>query len=641
MYVNGNGFELGEPDFRNSKKPLYALDRVVAQSQAPAWILEGEQKADALNKLGLVATTSGSATSASVVNWEPLRGRPAVIWADNDLPGKAYATEVANILLGLGCSVSCISVEQLSLPEGGDVIEWLEAHPGATLADVLALPTTAASAGLNGAHGHWAEPASLPNELPPVTAFDLALLPESLRGWVADIAERTQCPPEYPAIAAIGALGSALGRKIAIRPKLRDDWEELANLWGAVVGPPSVLKSAAFREVLRPLRLLEARALEAHQAELAAWRVNQEAAKVTREAARYNALQKAKKGSAFDASEWIAAESEEEPQVRRYIANSATIPALCDVLRANPNGILIYRDELAGLIRELDKEGMQGAREFYLSAYSGNEPYVEDRIGRGKNLRVDAVCLSLLGTIQPAVIGDLIHEAIAQNGGDGFLSRFSLLSWPDISGDWRDVDRWPDSEARRRAVETFERLAMLDVDAVRAEREEGRQPFLRFDEAARDLFSSWRADFERRLRTSDDHPALVAHFGKYRKLVPALTLIGHLADGGTGRATEHAVLRALAWAEHLESHARRAYASVQQARMAGARELLRRIRRGEVPNPFTLRDVYLKGWTRLSDAEKARAAASLLEDLDWLRSEPLQTGGRPKTLYWINPTGCP
>jgi len=51
MYVNGNGYELGEPEFPNGKKPLYALDRVAANPDAVVWVLEGEQKADTLNRL--------------------------------------------------------------------------------------------------------------------------------------------------------------------------------------------------------------------------------------------------------------------------------------------------------------------------------------------------------------------------------------------------------------------------------------------------------------------------------------------------------------------------------------------------------------------------------------------------------------
>ena len=75
---------------------------------------------------------------------------------------------------------------------------------------------------------------------------------------------------------------------------------------------------------------------------------------------------------------------------------------------------------------------------------------------------------------------------------------------------------------------------------------------------AHGLFLEWRKDLERRLRSADDvHPALESHFAKYRKLVPALALINHLAD--VGRASgEAAMLRALGSRRIPETHARRA-----------------------------------------------------------------------------------
>lgn len=661
MHRNGSGFVLGEPKWKGPK-PIYNLHRIAkAAPDVACYIVEGEKAADALTRLGVLNTTSGGAESAGKTDWTPLKGRPCVIWPDNDEPGRQYGEDVARILRGLGCPVSFVDVGALHLPDKGDAADWVPGNPGATAADVHALvriappaameasrstragspssspsPATAPAPGVD-FDGDWPTPMPLPTGVPPVEPFCAELLPDALRGWIMDIAERTQCPPDFAAVGAMVALGSVIGRKVGIRPKVRDDWQECANLWGVIVGPPSVLKSAALREAMAPLRRLEAKALEAYDAERVGWEAARAAAEVKRRAAQQNATQRAKKGESFDADELVSHDAGEEPKPRRFIANDATPEALCEVLRANPNGILAYRDELAGLVRQLDREGMESARAFYLSAFSGNEPYVEDRIGRGTNLRIEAACVSMLGTIQPAVVGGLLHDAIRDNGGDGFLSRFSLLVWPDVSPNWKDVDRWPDSEARRQAFETFARLDDVDVTAIGATVEEGRPPFLRLCAPAREAFAEWRHELEHRLRDPEaESPALVAHLGKYRKLVPSCALICHLADGGTGDVSEMALARALGWSEYLESHARRAYASVQQVRLDGARTLLRRIQRGDVPNPFTRRDVHNKGWSGLATAEAVIAAAEILCDYEWLRAETIPSGGRPKTLYWIN-----
>src|SRR5205814_9042410 len=210
--------------------------------------------------------------------------------------------------------------------------------------------------------------------------------------------------------------------------------------------------------------------------------------------------------------------------------------------------------------------------------------------------------------------GDALRDAVAGNGGDGLLARFSMLTWPDVSGDFRNVDQFPDSDAYAVAAETFRRCEVLDAASVPAAEALGDPGYgLRFDDAAQTDFEGWRDQFERMQRTSDEHPALIAHRDKYRKLVPALALVCHLADNPNGgRIGSSALLRAQAWAEYLESHAKRAYASVSHADLGGARELLRRIRSGHLLDEFRVRDIYIKGWSRLSTPDQAHRAVRTL-----------------------------
>src|SRR5687767_860978 len=91
-------------------------------------------------------------------------------------------------------------------------------------------------------------PAPLPRDLPLVHEFASELLPESLRSWITDIAERMQCPLDFPAVAAMVCLAAIVGRQIGIRPKRHDDWLVVPNLWGAVIGRPGLLKSPALAE---------------------------------------------------------------------------------------------------------------------------------------------------------------------------------------------------------------------------------------------------------------------------------------------------------------------------------------------------------------------------------------------------------
>ena len=136
--VEGGGFDLKQPEFPDGA-PLYRLPELAARPNSPTWIVEGETCADALTELGVVATTSGGADSASRADWSILAGRTVTIWPDNDEAGQRYADTVADILRGLGCAVSILDAAALDLPTKGDVVDWMTAHPYASADEVASL----------------------------------------------------------------------------------------------------------------------------------------------------------------------------------------------------------------------------------------------------------------------------------------------------------------------------------------------------------------------------------------------------------------------------------------------------------------------------------------------------------------------
>jgi putative DNA primase/helicase len=113
------------------------------------------------------------------------------------------------------------------------------------------------------------------------------------------------------------------------------------------------------------------------------------------------------------------------------------------------------------------------------------------------------------------------------------------MVWPDVSGSWKDVDRWPDSDARKKANTVFECLDKLDSNEIGASVDDfDPLPYLRFSNGSLSEFRIWRNAYESRLRNGELHPALESHLAKYRKPIPGLALIIHLAEGNTGCAAE-------------------------------------------------------------------------------------------------------
>ena len=205
------------------------------------------------------------------------------------------------------------------------------------------------------------DPASLPDGLPPVASFNLKLLPVPLRDLVDDCADRMQCPIDYAAVAAVMTLAAVVQRRCGIRPKRHDDWTIVPNLWGIVIGRPGILKSPAISEVMRPLHLLQTRALDdfatAKIDSAAHGLLASEAEKVAK-AAIQKALRAGDKRQAYERAQDVVAGEIPKPVCKRYIVNDSTVEKLGELLAENHFGLLCFRDELSGWFRLSKNKGM-------------------------------------------------------------------------------------------------------------------------------------------------------------------------------------------------------------------------------------------------------------------------------------------
>jgi len=467
------------------------------------------------------------------------------------------------------------------------------------------------------------------SELSPVAPFDMNLLPKSLRSWISDVAERMQSPPDFIAVTAIVCLSSLIGRKRSIQPKRNDiSWKVTPNLWGMVVGPAGSMKTPSQKEAYRFLERLHCREKEKYIAAVREYDKKITTLKIQEKLAKKK-LEKALKESDDAAIEPEIVDVLERPIQKRLFTNDATTEELHVKLAENPDGLLWQRDELAGLFNDLNKKGRESARQFLLEAWQGNARFIVDRVGRGS---IDAIlCLSLMGSIQPDTLDSHVNPAEPGNLADGFIQRFQLTVWPDISPDFTNIDRLPDWKAEQLAEAVFERAYSLQA-------EPGTPEAYRFGIDAQSVFDKWRVRLEKRLRTQSMPSVLEEHLAKYRSLIPSLALIFHVCDGNGEEIIQLDELkRALAWEEYLWSHALRIYGYSKNEAVKPAKEIASKIVDGNLPDVFTERDIYRKQWSGLTDTDGIQAGLKLLEDSGWIRAVERHSAGRPTVDYIINP----
>ncbi|MCX4192579.1 YfjI family protein [Methylophaga sp. OBS1] len=500
-------------------------------------------------------------------------------------------------------------------------------------------------------------PNPIATKVPDVLPMLPELIPESLRAWLTDVSYRMQTPADFATVSAIVVISSVIGSGCAVRPKQCDDWEVIPNVWGACIGRPSVvLKSPSMSE---PMGLLDkVQAIYGEEFELKTSEF--EADKLFHDAAlkdiekRLTDLAKGKGKTGIIDPDLVAALKHEyaqmkksenpEPSRRLFKTNETSIQAMTLLQNENEGGVLVFRDELTGLLARWDREDHADERAYYLEGWNGNGSYTDIKITRGLT---DAknICISLLGGIQPDKLKRYLYQALKGNN-DGLMQRLQLAVYPDVPKGWVLVDSKPNREQKQRVYDLLLKLAEMDFCQCGATQDDydGR-PYFRFDSDAQSIFNDWLTELQTKKIENEDNPLMLEHLGKYRSLMPSLAMIFHcieLADGKvTGDISASSAELAVEWCNYLESHARRIYAMAESPEHEAAMTLSKKIIQKLLPDRFTAKTVYDKQWHGLKDRQQVEAACEILMDENWLSVE-IRTigkmGGRPPLPeYSINP----
>jgi len=602
-----------------------------------------------------VAFTAGNLYKVALAIRKKRSDITIIIAADNDQktafnPGVVEATKAANAVAGL-----------VAIPRGkkGCNIDWNDVHKEQGLAAVKAgikravtpsedsaeyplcdfgkvvkgqkealpsLPTPPSAPFVNSKE--WGNPEPLPSSLLPIPAFNPHLLPDVFKDYVLDVVERTCCPIEFVAVSIMTALGGVVGKKCSIHPKANDDWLVVPNLWGALVGRPSTMKSPSISAGTAGVDMLVKRAEAAYandceKAEISKLVYEAEVRELKRRVAE-----------AVRNKKPIPTHPVDKPTIpieTRYITNAGSVEKLIKLLSENENGIIQLRDELMGWMKSMDVINSEDARSFYLEAWNGTgSSFSYDTMTHGHLCLNTGPCVSVLGGIQPSKLAGLVYSSEhGQAGDDGMLQRFQLLVYPDNMDSFEYRDRKPNQQLAQSMKNIFASAINVSGKA-------------RFAEGAQVIFVDWYTNLMKRM-PAEEHAGVEAHLSKYPQLMPALALLIHIANNGDKALTsvsKEAALKAVDWCSFLESHARRIYGMSDLVGVDAARKIIDRVIDGRLSNPFKLGSLYKLNITGAKTSEQARKILELLEAYGWARVEQTSTGGRPSTICTIHPRAC-
>ncbi len=252
--------------------------------------------------------------------------------------------------------------------------------------------------------------------------------------------------------------------------------------------------------------------------------------------------------------ETLSKDSAHDDDVSRFIVNDVTVEKLGELLKENPRGLLMVRDELSGFLANLERKEYQTDRSFYLTAFNGDDQFTYDRIERG-TIFIPHVTLSMIGGIQPSRIIPIIQAMHRGINDDGLLQRFQMLVWPDETKDWQLVDKPPNQEGWQKYEGVFrsfrdKRLGSPEHPLI-----------MRFMPKAQEKFYEWLENLHREAKGGHFSKSLQSHVLKMPKTIASLALIFELLDSGRFEIGLYAITTALCWEKYLISHAKRLYAA--------------------------------------------------------------------------------
>ena len=210
--------------------------------------------------------------------------------------------------------------------------------------------------------------------------FPIEILPKPVQEYFKDLEEYNKLNPDFLCGSFLAFSAISIGNKYRLR--YNENFCVNTSFWLALVGSSSTKKTPVMSKAFGPLMKLEVKRHKAFKKELGEYNVDS--------------------GSP-------------RPTEKQTVVDDFTIESLYKIFSCNPQGILIKRDELDGLIEENGRYNSGGNEQKFLSMFSG----VPSKINRKKDdesYMTEKGLLCMIGGIQTEILSKLFSQGRDKNG---------------------------------------------------------------------------------------------------------------------------------------------------------------------------------------------------------------------------------
>ena len=250
--------------------------------------------------------------------------------------------------------------------------------------------------------------------------FPIDVFPAPIQAYITECNETLNSSIDYLGCSLLWLISLCVGNSMKI--EVKKGWNEIGTLWLAVVGQAGIGKTPSISNMIFPVEKINEKMID-----------------------RYN-----KEYQFFaDYDKLSEKEKKEYPEVQRpikkqFIANDITLEALVDLHQESDNAVGVFKDELAGWFKDMNKYKAGSDLEFWLSSWSGKAVNL-NRMSRAGSF-VARPLIPVLGGIQPSIFNTFYTD---ENKDNGFMDRM-LLTYPDLK-----VDKYSDKEMSNETIQWY------------------------------------------------------------------------------------------------------------------------------------------------------------------------------------------
>lgn len=305
-----------------------------------------------------------------------------------------------------------------------------------------------------------------PIEIPHNLSFPLHIYPAEIQNYILECNSKLNASIDFMSVSFLWLISVIVGNSMKVRVK--NGWVDSPILWISVIGDAGVGKTPDIKLILKPLLDLNSYEIKTY-------------IKRQKEFSEYEQMDKEDKKHS---------EKIKPPKKSQFIVDDITIESLIDIHANNPKSIGVFKDELAGWFKDMNKYRDGSDKERYLSAWSGDSIVLNRKTA--DDAFVENPFIPILGGIQPSIFREF---QTSENQSNGFMDRM-LFCDPKkqaqyLSDDDLDQELIDNYRDRIISVKNYVDNSMVDGEPnILGLTDEAREEFKRINRRLVDLQNS-------------------------------------------------------------------------------------------------------------------------------------------------------